>query len=349
MVAAMSPSIDSRATDAAAGTDQATSGRSHGPAARALALAWTGGLLLGLLALAAFAAVFARLLESWRVSAHAVAHHVSILGQPLSYPTANAGAVIVLALALLGGIVTAIALWAIGGELRAAKRLARQLARLHPVPRGDVFVIEDEHQESFCAGLLRPRIYITTGALARLDAPALDAVLVHERQHARRRDPLRLAASRVLARSLFFLPALRELRRGQELLAEVSADETAVRAAAGDRSALARAMLSFSEAPEASNSFGVDPARVDYLLGEAPGWRFPALMCTAALALLALVVTVAILVGREAAGSATLEPPFLSAQPCVVMLALIPCAVGLIAIRVGRAPRRTGRARTPLT
>jgi hypothetical protein len=65
-------------------------------------------------------------------------------------------------------------------------------------------------------------------------------------------------------------------------------------------------------------------------------------MCTAALALLALVVTLAVLVGREAAGSATLEPPFLSAQPCIVVLALIPCAAGLIALRVGRAVRRRG-------
>jgi hypothetical protein len=200
-------------------------------------------------------------------------------------------------------------------------------------------VIDDERPESFCAGLWRPRVYITSGALARLDAPALSAVLVHERHHARRRDPLRLAASRVIARSLFFLPAVRDLRRGQLLLAEISADESAVTAAAGDRSALARAMLRFSEAPDASLSSGVDPARVDYLLGEPPGWRFPALMCSAALALLALLVTIAILVGREAAGSATLAPPFLSTQPCVVILALIPCGIVLIARRVGRNRR----------
>ena len=341
----MSASIDSRANDPAAGAGSGTVGRSTDPAARALALAWTASLLLGLVALAAFVPVFARLLESWRVSAHAVAHHVSILGQTLSYPAANAEAVIVLALALLGAIVAAIALWAIGGELRTARALARRLAQLRQVPRDDVLVIDDEHPESFCAGLLRPRIYITTGALARLDASALDAVLVHERRHAGRRDPLRLAASRVLARCLFFLPAVRELLRGQQLLAEMSADETAISAAAGDRSALARAMLSFTEA---GGSSGVDPARVDYLLGEAPGWRFPALMCIAALALLALVVTLAILVGREAAGSATLEPPFLSAQPCVVMLALIPCAATLIALRAGRALRRPSTARTRL-
>jgi Zn-dependent protease with chaperone function len=336
----MSTSIDRRATDGAAGADPAGAGFADRRVGRALAIAQGAGLLLALLAVASFVSVFARLLESWRVSGRAVARHVSILGQSLSYPAANAGAIIVLALALLGGIVTAIALCAVASELATARRLARRLARLDPADRDGVFVIDDERPESFCAGLWRPRVYITTGALARLDAPALDAVLAHERHHARRRDPLRLAASRVIARSLFFLPAVRELRRGQQTLVEMSADESAVGAAGGDRSALARAMLSFSETPGTEGSARVDPARVDFLLGQGPGWQFPALMCTAALALLAVVATVAILVAREAAGSATLGPPFLSAQPCVVMFALIPCGIALIAARLRRAGRQ---------
>jgi hypothetical protein len=63
-------------------------------------------------------------------------------------------------------------------------------------------------------------------------------------------------------------------------------------------------------------------------------------MCTAAIAMLALVATVAILVGKEAAGSATLDPPFLSTQPCVMMLALIPCEIALIAARLWRVGRQ---------
>ncbi len=63
------------------------------------------------------------------------------------------------------------------------------------------------------------------------------------------------------------------------------------------------------------------------------------MMCVAAIGLLTLLVTVAVLAGREAAGSATLAPPFLSAQPCVVVLATIPAAVGLVAIRLLRKPQ----------
>jgi Peptidase family M48 len=313
-----------------------------------LAVVSRAGLLLGLVGLASFVPVLFRLLETWRVSPRAVSHHVAILGQRLSYPAANAGAVMILGLAVLGGIVTAIALFAVGTELRAAGRLHRRLARLDPVLRDGVLVIDHPRPEAFCAGLLRPRVYVTSAAVELLDEAGLDAVLAPECHHARRRDPLRLAAGRVIARSLFFLPAVRELRRGQQMLAEVSADESAVGAAAGDRSALARAMLSFSNASEPGASSGIDPVRIDYLYGEAPSWRFPALMCTAAVAVLTIVVTLAILVGREAAGSATLAPPFLSVQRCVVMLGLIPCGVGIIAlVGLGRVARRRGRPAAP--
>jgi len=340
----MPASIDSRAVGGGFDADETATWLPERAAGRAFARASRAGLLLGLLGLAAFTPVLVRLVESWRLSPHAVSHHVAILGQTLSYPVANAGAVIVLALALLGGIATAIALFEIGQELRATQRLSRRLAQLRPRPDEGLFVIDDDRPEAFCAGLLRPRVYITSGALQRLDEQGLNVVLTHERHHARRRDPLRLAASRVMARSLFFLPGVRELHRGQQMLAEVSADESAVAAVAGNRSALARAMLSFNDA-DGGGSSRIDPVRVDYLLGEPPGWRFPALMCIAALALLALIVTLAILVAKEAAGSATLAAPFLSAQPCIVMLALIPCGLGLLAAGIGRIPRQ--RSRTP--
>lgn len=316
------------------------------PAARAATRTSRAALLLGALAMASFVPVFLRLLASWHVSPQ-TSHHVSILGQRLSYPAANAGALIVLGLALLGTVVTATALSAIGRELIASRRLARRLAELQPTPNGGAFVIDNERPEAFCAGLFRPRVYITSGALARLDEPALDAVLRHERHHADRRDPLRLATSRVIAQSLFFLPGVRALRQGQMLLTEVSADESAIHATADGRSALARAMLSFSEDSETTDASGIDPARVDHLLGDGPSWRFPMLMCAAALVLLALLVAVAILVGREAAGSATLAPPFLSAQPCVVMLSLIPCGLGLAAVWASRAPRRRAQLAAP--
>src|SRR5690348_15819526 len=141
---------------------------------------------------------------------------------------------------------------------------------------------------------------------------------------ARRRDPLRLAVGRVLSRALFFVPGIGELVRRQQSLAELGADEQAFGAGGENRSALARAMLSFSEETDAGESVGIDPARVDHVLGGPPNWRFPALLCVGVLAALALIGAVAVLASQVASGSATLAPPFLSNQPCVVMLGLIP-------------------------
>jgi hypothetical protein len=76
-------------------------------------------------------------------------------------------------------------------------------------------------------------------------------------------------------------------------------------------------------------SVGIDPARVDFLLGESPSWRFPFALCLGSVALLGLLLAIAVFVGRLAHGSATLAPPFLSGQPCVVALAAI-TALGLL-------------------
>ena len=295
-------------------------------AGRAAAHVSWAATMLGALGLAACAFVLLRLLETWRVAPHA-SHHVSVLGQRVGYPTANASAIVVLVLAGTGLIVVGRLVVGAIRELTASGRLARRLASCAPEPLKDALVIDDDRPRAFCAGLLRPRVYVTSGAVALLDESALEAVLTHERHHASRRDPLRLAVGRVLAGAIFFLPGLGELGRRHEKLAELVADEGAISAAPGNRAALARAMLSFTDAAQPGEAAGVDPERVDNLVGDAPDWRFPALLVAAIAGTLALLVTVAALAGSVAAGSASLAVPFLSAQPCVVVLAVIPAAL----------------------
>lgn len=300
------------------------------PAAIAAARVSRASLVLGGLGLASAVFLVARLFESWRVTSRVASHQVSIFGQKLSYPTANAEAIVILLLAGLGSVVTARALTGAARELAASRRFNRRLAGEQPQPLHEALVIADRQPRAFCAGLLRPRVYVTTGALEMLDGAALGAVLAHERHHARRRDPLRLAAGRVLARALFFLPWLGDLVQHQQALAELSADESVVNAAPANRSALARAMLTFSDTPPSIGPTGIDSARVDYLLGEPPNWRFPALLCATAASVIALLVAVAVLAGQLASGTATLAPPFLSRQPCVVVLAAIPAVLGIL-------------------
>ena len=309
-----------------------------------IAVTWVGRVGMSLSGLGVAACMFAvvQLFETWRVGPRAPAHAISLLAVQFSYPAANAGALVILSLAGVGFVV---AMMIVGGavrELLLSRGVSRRLASTRPTTMGDVFVIEDEEPRAFCAGLLRPRVYVSTGAIALLDPRALDAVLLHERHHAGRRDPLRLAAGRVVVRALFFLPWLGRLHRQEQALAELCADECAACAAPGNRSALARAMLSFTDAAS-DPAAGIDPARVDHLLGERLQWSFPTLVCIATLLTVGLIVAVAILAGRPAAGTATLAPPFLSSQPCMIVLALMAATAAFAALMPGR--RRAGGSR----
>jgi BlaR1 peptidase M56 len=315
------------------------------PAATAAARVSGASLLLGGLGLVSAIFVLVRLVESWRVGSGATSHRIEIFGQGLSYPAANVNAIVIVLLAALGAVVTARTLAGTVQECRASRRFSRAVACRQLETLWGAVLLPDAQPRAFCAGLLRPRVYVSAGAVALLDEAALNAVLAHERHHARRRDPLRFAAGRVLAHALFFLPELGLLVERQQALAELSADESAVDGVPAQRSALARAMLSFSEAPTSGGGGGIDPARIDYLLGEPPSWRFPALLCVAAVGVLVLLVAVAVLAGRVASGSATLALPFLSRQPCVLVLAVIPAALGALAAGLGRRLRlRSPRA-----
>jgi hypothetical protein len=322
-------------------TDQGAWTRREAPAGVAAASAFWTTMALGAVALAAASVAIAQLFTSWRIGATPASHEVSLLGLRVSYPAANLAAIAVTALAGFGLLIATAAACGLGRELLADRRFRRTLAACSPVALEGVLVIADDTPQAFCAGLLRPRVYVSTGALELLDPAALAAVMAHERHHALRRDPLRVACGRALAAGLFFVPPLRHLVERQHALAEIGADEAAVQTSGVDRSALASAMLSFADAA-GRHEGGVEPERIDSLLGERACWRFPLALCVGAVAALGLFVAVAVLAAHTAAGSATLAPPFLSRQPCVVMLALIPLAVALVVAAPARARRGRG-------
>jgi Zn-dependent protease with chaperone function len=297
------------------------------PAATAAARAWRVGIAFGALGLGASLVVIVPLLQSWRVAPSRSGHAFSVIGLRLGYPVANVDAVIVLMLACLGLAVVGTALTVAGREVYMAARFDRRLAELEIRRIAGARVFADERVRAFCAGLFRPQVFISSGAVKRLDPVALEAVLRHERHHVRRRDPLRTACVRVLAKALFFVPGVARVARDTLTLTELSADESVIVVSAGGRSALARAMLGFSGA-DAEPGMGVDPARVDHMLGEPPEWRLPIGLCLAGSLVLMLLVAVAALAGQAAAGSTSLALPGVSRQPCVLVLALIPAVVG---------------------
>lgn len=81
---------------------------------------------------------------------------------------------------------------------------------------------------AFCVGALRPKIVVSQDLACMLRPAELDAVLLHEAQHARRRDPLRRAAWRAAGDVFFFLPLLDWLARRQLIVSELIADRAAL-------------------------------------------------------------------------------------------------------------------------
>ncbi len=110
------------------------------------------------------------------------------------------------------------------------RRALRQLPRGAPRPeleRHGVEYITSAAPSAFCAGALRPRVYITDSLVQLLNPLALAAVIAHERAHARRRDPLRRSLLAALSDVLINAPWVLWFRHRQRVRAEVSADRMA--------------------------------------------------------------------------------------------------------------------------
>lgn len=261
-------------------------------------------------------------LRAFRIGPHG--HAAALLGGHVSYPTATWRAVLVLPLAALG--LTALVL-GVRSALRLAshqRRLVNGLALDGQLPgRPDVSLLADERPEAFCAGWLRPRIYISHAALSVLRSAELEAVLAHEAHHRARRDPLRLAVAHVLARALFFLPVVRQLAERYASLVELAADDAAVAASGGNPAPLARALLALT-ADGPARGVGIDPERVDQLARGAKPAPLPAAAVAAGLVTVTAVVAALFAPGGPVELRASLAVPFLSSQPCVLVLAALP-------------------------
>jgi Zn-dependent protease with chaperone function len=181
---------------------------------------------------------------------------------------------------LLGGAAAlgAVALAAEARRLARARRWLARLPRRAMALRCDVEVLESELPISFAAGLWRPRVHLAVGLLAALPKPQLEAVIAHERAHARRRDPLLWLAARVLSRP--HLPALRRALLAELALASEQACDAEAGRRTGDRLAVAEAILAVerllagvaSPAQDGLSAFGGSsvPARVRALLDAEP-------------------------------------------------------------------------------
>lgn len=101
-------------------------------------------------------------------------------------------------------------------------------------------LVDSEQPLAWCAGILRPQVYISRGLLATLDGEELQAVLLHEQAHLQRRDNLR-AALLQWATVFWPPPAKRRLWRDLQAATEEACDLAA--AASPDRADQIAAVL----------------------------------------------------------------------------------------------------------
>ena len=138
---------------------------------------------------------------------------------------------------------------------------------------GQVDLVELPEPIALAYGLNQPRVCVSTALVRILDPQELRAVLIHERVHQSRRDPLRLLLGHSLTSMLFWLPVARDLYDHLQVVGEVEAD-AAVARLPGGRAALAGALVKLLANPlvvglgrgYAVSGLSVTERRVDALL-----------------------------------------------------------------------------------
>jgi hypothetical protein len=183
------------------------------------------------------------------------------------YATPGGATVAELGLVLAGAVVARTALTATG-HLRGARRQASrhaQGARLsgHLEPALGAVVLEHPQPAAYCVAGRCPTVIVTTGAMAALNSGQLNAVLAHERAHLAGRHHALKAVARIGRQVLPFLPLLRAAEAQVARLAELHADDAAIRAA-GAR-ALATALVVLATPAQATPTPALAAAATDVL------------------------------------------------------------------------------------
>ena len=171
-------------------------------------------------------------------------------------------------------------------------------AGLEAATRGPLLVLEDEYPDAWWMPGHPAQLVVTTGALHRLTDPQLDAVLTHERDHARAHHDWLLHLSTALATGFPRVPLFAHFCDQTHRLVELAADDTASRRCGHLTTALALIELNQHRGVlSCASSHRLLGERVDRLLEPPPrlGRRHRALTTTVAalVPLLPLLITFA--------------------------------------------------------
>lgn len=225
--------------------------------------------------------------------------HTCVLMLQAAYATPG-GALVVTAALTASAVITGRALWGVGAELLAAHwQRRRHLAVLEMVARRapglGALVLDHEDAAAYCLPGRGGRIVLTSKALAALGDRQIAAVLAHERAHLCGHHHLLVALARGLRRAFPLVPLFELATREIARLAELAADDAAVKVA--DRLTVADALLTLADSrvtprPALAASGQHTAERVRRLLGGTPRPRAIAIVAAGLLALVVIVTPV---------------------------------------------------------
>lgn len=300
-------------------------------------------LNLGLASIAASAAALGVVLALTRIEPAVPSASALVAACRSVVPTEpGIGPLLVVLLGSAGLIVLVAAARSLARQLISHRRLLRALSSSTAITLDGrpLRVFESPGPEAFCAGLLRPGIYVSTAAEHGLTAAELRAVVAHESHHQRCRDPLRVLIATVVADAFVFVPGISALRARYRQLAELDADEAACEEVG--RPPLASALLAFGQRHgQGSAVVEVAPERVDRLLGHRPLRQLPRSALTGS-----LIVLVAWLAAAMASSAVvdpgSVSPAALLAELCMLAMIAAPGGIAVAVVLLSR--RRLRRA-----
>lgn len=154
--------------------------------------------------------------------------------QALAGPPVPGGRMVAVAGLMLAAALVLRACQCLAGEMLGRRRGSRQHAALvaatgRPGPARDVVVLDHDDPAVYCLASGRNRIVVSAGALAALTPEQTRAVLAHERAHLRCRHHAMLILTTALARAFPKVPLLAQAGGQLGVLAELAADDDAVR------------------------------------------------------------------------------------------------------------------------
>lgn len=92
-----------------------------------------------------------------------------------------------------------------------------------------LFLISSPKPLAFSSGIIKPKIYISTGLLKILNTKELEAVLLHEKQHIKQYDTLLIYLFSFLRNIFLFLPIFHDILDFISIKREIQADRLAIR------------------------------------------------------------------------------------------------------------------------